>query len=402
VDSFTLAARWIFPVDSPPLKDGTITICAERIQAVDPHGTRRADEDLGNVAILPGFANAHTHLDLSGLKNRIQPGIDFLQWLRMVVAHRRSLTLEQTAKNIQAGIDQCIKHGTTLVGDIASQGLSWPLLVESPIRSVVFYELLGLPQERAEQVEREARIWLAEHPGTATCRPGLSPHAAYSVRVSLFEAAFQMARDQRLPLATHLAETREELELLEHRRGPFVDFLKELGVWDPEGLLGDLEDVFHLGSRLPNFLVIHGNYLSDDALLTIHRSPTVVYCPRTHAAFGHGLHPFQRILAEGGRVALGTDSLASNPDLDVLAEARFIHKYYPNVPGETLLRMITLSGAEALGWDKETGSLTPGKSADMVVLPLPQHDELDPYSLIFESSTHIEKVMCFGRWLVGN
>src|SRR5262249_10763165 len=149
-----------------------------------------------------------------------------------------------TAKNIQAGIDECIKHGTTLVGDISSQGLSWPLLAESPLRSVVFYELLGLPMERAEQVEREARIWLEEHPGTATCRPGLSPHAPYSVRASLFEAAFQMARDQRLPLATHLAETREELELLEHRRGPFVDFLKELGVWDPKGLVSCPEDIF--------------------------------------------------------------------------------------------------------------------------------------------------------------
>jgi len=402
VDSFTLAARWILPVDAPPIKDGTITICGERIQAVDPHGTPRADEDLGNVAILPGFVNAHTHLDLSGLKNQVQPGLGFLQWLRMVVAHRRGLTLEQTAKNIQAGIDECIKHGTTLVGDISSQGFSWRLLAESPLRSVVFYELLGLPLERAGRAEREARIWLAEHPGTATCRPGLSPHAPYSVRASLFEAAFQTARNHRLPLATHLAETREELELLEHRHGPFVDFLQELAIWDPEGLVRGPEEIFRLGSLLPNFLVIHGNYLSDHTSLSIHRSPTVVYCPRTHAAFGHDLHPFRRILAEGGSVALGTDSLASNPDLDVLAEARFIHVHYPDVPGETLLRMITISGAEALGWDNETGSLTPDKSADLVVLPLPQDEDLDPYSVIFDSSARVGKVMCLGKWLVGN
>jgi cytosine/adenosine deaminase-related metal-dependent hydrolase len=399
VDSFTLTARWIFPVDAPPLKDGTITICGERIQSVDLHGRRHADEDLGNVAILPGFVNAHTHLDLSGLKNQIEPGIDFLQWLRMIVAYRRSLTLEKTTKNIQAGIDECMEYGTTLVGDISSQGLSWPLLVESPIRSVVFYELLGLPMERAERAEREAQVWLNEHPATATCRPGVSPHAPYSVRASLFEATFQMARHNRVPLATHLAETPEELELLKHRRGPFVDFLQELGVWDPEGLVGGPEEIFRLGSLLPNFLVIHGNYLSDHSPLTTHHSPTVVYCPRTHAAFGHSPHPFQEVLAQGRRVALGTDSLASNPDLDVLAEARFVHDLYPNVPGDTLLRMITLSGAEALGWEKETGSLTPDKSADLVVLPLPQEENLVPYSLIFDSSARVGKVMCLGKWL---
>jgi cytosine/adenosine deaminase-related metal-dependent hydrolase len=125
----------------------------------------------------------------------------------------------------------------------------------------------------------------------------------------------------------------------------------------------------------------------------------LVYCPRTHAAFGHDPHPFQEILAKGGQVALGTDSLASNPDLNLLSEARFLHQRYPNVPGPTLLRIITLSGAEALGWDKETGSLTPGKTADLVVLPLPAKDAADPYSLVFESSTVVTRVMSRGSWI---
>jgi cytosine/adenosine deaminase-related metal-dependent hydrolase len=224
-----------------------------------------------------------------------------------------------------------------------------------------------------------------------------------------------MARNYRLPLATHLAETREELELLEHHRGPFVDFLSELGVWDPEGLVRNHEDIIHQSSQVPNFLIIHGNYLSamsDGVMgrkahglqsvrlaLTTHHSSTMVYCPRTHAAFGHDSHPFQDILASGGRVALGTDSLASNPDLDVLAEARFLHGRYPNVPAKTVLRMITLSGAEALGWDQETGSLAPGKSADLVVLPLPTQDLPDPHSLVFESSAAVTRLMCRGNWI---
>jgi len=107
VDSLTLTARWLFPVDAPPLEQGTITICGERIQAVEPRGARGDELDLGNVAILPGLVNAHTHLDLSGLKGRVASGKDFLAWLRQVVHYRRNLSLEETVKNIQAGIAEC-------------------------------------------------------------------------------------------------------------------------------------------------------------------------------------------------------------------------------------------------------------------------------------------------------
>src|SRR5207247_1775571 len=124
---------------------------------------------------------------------------------------------------------------------------------------------------------------------------------------------------------------------------------------------------------------------------------TIVYCPRTHAAFGHLPHPFRDFLQRGVRVALGTDSLASNPDLSILSEMRFIHERYPDFPGDTLLRMGTLSGAEALGWADETGSLTPGKSADLVVVPL-ANKEGDPYRLLFHSETKVARTLFRGHW----
>src|SRR5262249_36601051 len=129
---------------------------------------------------------------------------------------------------------------------------------------------------------------------------------------------------------------------------------------------------------------------------------TVVYCPRTHAAFGHPLHPFRELLARGVRIALGTDSLASNPDLDILAEARFLHRLYPDMPGADLLRAITLSGAEALGWQQETGSLEPGKSADLVVVPIPEETPPDPYHLVLASALRVSTVLYRGRWTFGD
>jgi len=386
-------ARWVFPVDGPPLADATVAVEHDRIVAVQTQGCRTEAIDLGNVAILPGLVNAHTHLDLSGLRGKCPPTADFTEWLRAVIRHRRDRSPQQVREDIRIGLTESLAHGTTLVGDIASQGLSWPLLAESPMRAVVYRELLGLPEARAEAAWSELLAWLGDHPATATCRPGVSPHAPYSVNFAYIFKAATLG----VPVAIHLAETAAELELLADRQGPFVTFLRELGVWDPAGLAGGADHVLRLLNGTAPVALAHGNYLPAQAPMPA--NGTIVYCPRTHAAFGHPPHPFRELLARGIRVALGTDSLASNPDLDVLAEARFLRRAYPDIPGATLLRMPTLSGAEALGWQDETGSLTVGKSADLVVLPLPSVESSDPHEFVLNSAAPVEAVMVRGRWV---
>jgi cytosine/adenosine deaminase-related metal-dependent hydrolase len=395
--TWTLTARWVFPGAGPPLPGGTVTVAGERLVAVEPAGRRTADVNLGDCAVLPGLVNSHTHLDLSGLRGQLRPSASFPDWLRAVIRHRRGLSSERLAADISSGLNESLRYGTTLLGDISGQGLSWPILSRAPARAVVFFELLGLPRSRIRRAWVDAVAWLQGHPATATCRPGLSPHAPYSVHVLLYALASRLANRQALPLATHLAETLAELELLAHRRGPFVEFLTELGVWDPEGLAVGPEQILRLQKRVASSLLVHGNYLAPTASLP--SGSMVVYCPRTHAAFHNKAHPFREFLARGIRVALGTDSLASNPDLDVLAEARFLHQCYPEVSGAALLRMATLSGAEALGWQEETGSLVPGKSADLVVLPVGAADPPDPYRLVWEGAEPVRAVMCRGKWL---
>jgi cytosine/adenosine deaminase-related metal-dependent hydrolase len=386
----TWTARWVLPVDQPPLERGCITIADNRIVAVEPRGRRTADVDLGNVALLPGLVNAHTHLDLSGLRGLAPPTPDFTGWLRQVIAHRRNRSPEQVQADIQEGLRESLRCGTTLLGDISGDGSSWAVLVNAPLRALVFRELLGLPKERASRAWADLDRWLVAHPSTSTCRPGASPHAPYSVRASLFVAA----ATSDVPVAVHLAETKEELWLLGDRAGPFVPFLRDLGAWDPEGLAESMDHVLSLCNSLQPTLFVHGNFLSPTA--PVPRNGSIVYCPRTHAAFGHPPHPFRELLARGVRVALGTDSLASNPDLSILEEARFLHRRYPDLPGDVLLRMATLSGAEALGWQDETGSLTPGKSADVVVLPLPDRDAVDAYRLVLSSERAVQQVLWRG------
>src|SRR5262245_40087392 len=190
---WTLTARWVFPVIGTPLPGGTVTIRGDRIVDVDAKGKRTPDQDLGNVAIVPGLVNAHTHLDLSACRGQISPGPDFVAWLRAVVAHRRQQTLKHAQEALRAGLAECLRFGTTLLGDISAQGASWWALAAAPLRAVVFHEVLGLTAERAKQTLRQAETWLGAARATDTCRPGLSPHAPYSVRKDLFADAFRIA-----------------------------------------------------------------------------------------------------------------------------------------------------------------------------------------------------------------
>lgn len=390
----TYSARWIFPVDLPPLhplpiERGTITIQGERIAAIQQHGARAPDVDLGNVAILPGFVNAHTHLDLSGARGLCPPSADFTQWLRQVIAFRRMRTPEHVQADIAAGIVECMRFGTTLIGDISAGGASWETVTKAKCRGTVFYELLGLTEQRAEQAWQAGQKWRDKHSPCDRWIDWFSVHAPYSAHRNLYA---ELARHA-LHVVTHLAETPAELELLSDHTGPFVEFLKEMNVWDPAGLARDVREVIDMW---PRGLFVHGNYL-DPKTQFQWGDQSVVVCPRTHAAFGHPHHPFPQMNV---RVALGTDSLASNPDLDILAEARFLRRHYSEVAPATLLRMLTLNGAEALGFDAIAGSLTPGKSADLVVLPLPKDERTEPHDLILDSVLPVERVMFRGEWRV--
>jgi aminodeoxyfutalosine deaminase len=399
-----LTARWVFPVSGPPLANGTVTVRDGLIAAVEPHGTRTADEDLGNVALIPGLVNAHTHLDLSGARGLIPPTDPdhFTDWLRGVIAYRRSRTPEQVQADIRAGLDECLRSGTTLLGDIAAGGASYPAVVTAKARAVLFWEVIGLSEERYQAVLKEiagkigGSWWpddpTAAYPETHFCRWALSPHSPYSVIHNWAAAQMYMGH-----AAIHFAESPAEVELLATKTGPFVLFLQEIGVWNPEVIAVGLRMFVGSFSKAgPPALYIHCNYLPTDVPFAPHQS--IVYCPRTHAAFGHTPHPFREFLARGVRVCLGTDSLASNPDLDILAEARFVHARYPDFPGDQLLRMVTLAGAEALGWANECGSLEVGKSADVVAVPLPDREESNPHELLLGDHPGERRTMFRGEW----
>lgn len=374
-DERALSARWIFPVDAAPIPGGTIVVRQGKIAAILPHGDRDPDESFDHAVIVPGLANAHTHLDLSGLRHKAPPKLPITDWLGKVVASRRVSSAKSATEAIRAGIAESIRFGTTILGDIAGDGTSWDDLQAAPMWSVCYREVLGLSETRAQESWKDAADWLRTRPVSDRTRGGLSPHAPYSVHRAIIEAAARIA-----PVAVHLAESTGEKELLERRSGEFVPFLQALGVWEPNSLAPSWDWIVWRCSQASHALFAHGNYLPPTTSLG--DQSTLVFCPRTHAAFGHEPYPLESFLAAGHRVALGTDSLASNPDLDVLAEARLTREKYPSIDPAKILRMATLDGAAAMRQDRIAGSLTHGKSADFVVIPVADTDPADPHDLL--------------------
>ena len=204
-DTLILQARYVFPVEGPPIEDGVVVLQQGRIGWVGPARERTGDLDLGNVAIMPGLVNAHTHLELASMEASTTPSVQTtseneVAWLRRVVETRRSRSEDTLRWTVGENLAACIAAGTTLIGDITTAGLSWDQIAGTAIRAVVFAELIGLKRYRGLQTSDAAWNWLAtirpEAQVAACARPGLSPHAPYSTSDWLYHKA----AGSRLPL----------------------------------------------------------------------------------------------------------------------------------------------------------------------------------------------------------
>lgn len=393
---FTVAARWLLTAAGPPIPSGAVTVHGGRIVRVGPAGGVRIDLDCGDAVITPGFVNAHVHLDLTGARGLTppDPAALFPDWLARVIAYRRSRSADQITADIRAGLTEAIAAGTTTLGDISAGGTSFDILAASPIRTVVYHELIGLKPDRAAAVMAAAADWLTNHPATARCRPGLSPHAPYSVGRDLFRCAAAFAARHGVGVQCHVAESADEVELLAAHAGPFVPFLEAVDAWGPSALAPDFDWVLRELAPARSAAIAHATYLDPAALRP---NQVIVYCPRTHTNFGRRDH-VPGLLARGVRVALGTDGLTSNPDLDILAEARFLARRPSALPPYTLLNMLTRWGADALGVGDETGTLEVGRAADLVVTGV-EGGAADPYAALFHGPLGTRRVMAGGGWV---
>lgn len=356
-------------------------------------------DDRGDVALLPAFVNPHVHLEFSDLSQPLgEPGSSFPDWIRNVIRARKAVeptnvTAHKSAA-VQRGMDESSSHGVVALGEIVTNSIDLNAYRGDGSEVVAYRELLSNDPARViDQMESlESHSIECRQKGL---RPAVSPHAPYTVSMPLMEAACRWAADQGVPLAFHLAESNEELELLSGGDGPFAELLKDAHAWFP-GQFGGLRPNAYL-ERLaicPRVAIIHGNYLDkiERQFISEHRdSMSLVYCPRTHAYFENAPYPLQEYLDMGIHVAMGTDSRASNPDLGPIGELLAAAELHPKIAPKLLVEMVTMAAAEAIGVADQWGSLASGKNATFVAIPV-DPKTLDPYEALLDGLSKVNDV----------
>lgn len=378
-------ARWIFPPDSEPLADATLIVTDGLLSEISTRDVPDA-EDLGSVAIIPGLVNAHVHLEFSGLQKPIEPPLPFTDWISAVIQSRQSEKSRE--ESLSLGLEEVIQTGTTAVGEIATSTLSAEHLDHSELGGVVFHELIGISKEVAHEKIGEVTDFLTDYqPQKNDLKIGLSPHAPYSVHPDLLAEIVNQSQSEQCPLAMHLAENPAERELIGMCQGEFRAFLEERNLWpgDVWGELRTIADYLRILASAHSALIVHGNDLRSEEINYLATQPqmSTVYCPRTHAFFGHSPYPLRELLECGINVALGTDGRSSNPDLNVWREALYVHKTFPTLSPQQILKLATTNGARAL--DLPSDGLTIGQPARWSAIPLDlQSSETDPWQLLFD------------------
>jgi cytosine/adenosine deaminase-related metal-dependent hydrolase len=381
-------AAWIVPIEGEPIRDGWVTVDRGRIVAL---GRRAANDatpgvELGDVALMPGLVNAHTHLELSYLRDQIAPSSSFTAWARQIISARRTKPTDPMALKVPEGpaiddaIDECLRCGTAVIGDIGNTHTAFRKIAASPLAGVFFWELIGFNLDADERgfdaIVAHAIDDLKELPAADRLRPSLAAHAPYSVAPLFFRAIKKaVGRMPFVPCSVHLAENVEEVELLKTGGGPWKTLMKDIGSWNPGWTAPGvspvqyLDDMDFLDSRL---LAVHGVQMSAGDLETLRkRGVTLVTCPRSNGHTGAGVPPIVEFYESGVRVAIGTDSLASSPDLNVFAEVATLHALAPSVAPAALLESATIQGARALGFDADYGTIEPGKLSRLLAVDVP-------------------------------
>lgn len=372
-------ADWVLPISDPPVHRGRVDVRDGRIvevgAATGGGGAPGRVVDLGRVAILPALVNAHTHLELSGLRGAAPPAASLPRWVDSLL-ERRAAAGPPDAGAMRRAVAEARASGTGLLGDIGNTTAAGPVLARAGMPARLFREVLAFPDWAAAAAVDAAAADLGAANAAGGLRVGLAAHAPYSVGPRAF-AALDAAVRERFPgpRSIHLAESPEEVEFLRTGRGPWRELLERLGRWEPGWTpprCGPVEYLERQGWLREGLVAVHGVQLTDPELRRLAgRGVALVTCPRSNAWTGVGHPPIERFLRAGVRLAVGTDSLASAPDLNLFSELALMRRLAPSAPARRLLACATLHGAEALGFDDELGAIAPGRRADLIGVRIP-------------------------------
>ncbi|HZG36689.1 MAG TPA: amidohydrolase family protein [Gaiellaceae bacterium] len=364
-----LSADWVLPVDGEPIRDGAVAIRAGRIASVGTSSDLGEGERFPGAVIVPGFVNAHSHLEYA-VYAAFGDGLSFAPWLARHIERKGRIDRPEMEAIARLGAAECLASGVTTVGDAAFSGASAHACAELGLRSVVYLEVFGGDVEAARAQYEQKLEYIAPVLSDDVCS-GVSPHAPYSCSNDVYRYCFDLG----VPVMTHLNESRDELDWLLHGSGPMApvgDILVQ-----PDGQTG-IRRLAAAGLLDGRVVAAHCVKVeADEVALLARHGVAVAHCPRSNAILGCGVAPLAELRAAGLRVGVGTDGVSSAPSHDYFDELRAVvqaararsERADALLPAEAL-ELATLGGARALALDDEIGSLAPGKRADLTVVDL--------------------------------
>jgi cytosine/adenosine deaminase-related metal-dependent hydrolase len=363
-------ARLVIPITQPPIEDGAVVVAEGRIMDVGPFPLIRRQwpeasaRDHDETALLPALVNGHAHLDLSALAGQIQSKGGMAEWIRSLLVSREQFDEDDLKKARASARDSLRAFGTGIVGDITSS----EILPEGEHNDVVithtFVEVFGLRCQSLEvaidQLPPGARTSLADNQESVT----LAAHAPYTTSATLLRQIKEWGTAREKIISIHAAESEEEILFLHSGQGPLRDLLEERGHepdrWEVPGC-GPITYLDRLGFLDSHTLCVHAVHVSEEELPILQRSGAgVCLCPRSNLFIGHGMPPVQQLLEAHIPCSIGTDSLASNTDLNLFEEMTVLMEK-SSIHPDVVLTMATLNGARNLGMASQYGSLEKGK-----------------------------------------
>jgi 5-methylthioadenosine/S-adenosylhomocysteine deaminase len=359
----------VLPVEGAPIRDGAIAIRDGRVEAVGPAEDLGRGEHFPGAAIVPGFVNAHTHLEYAVYAG-FGDGQSFAPWLATHIERKARIGQAEMEAIAKLGAAECLASGVTTVGDASFSGAAAHACAEVGLRAIVYLEVFGSGAEAA--LDRYRRLLAYVEPALSQrVAVGVSPHAPYTCSTEVYAACLGLG----VPVMTHFNESQDELDWLLAGEGPMRP-VAELLI-EPDGRSGirRLAAARLLG---PNVVAAHCVKVDEEEIeLLAADDVAVVHCPRSNALLGCGIAPLTELRAAGLRLGVGTDGISSVPSHDYFDELRAVvaaarartEQASALLPAEAL-ELGTLGGARALGLEHEVGSLVPGKRADVTVVGL--------------------------------
>lgn len=373
-----IAASYVYTLDAEePIVNGYVEYDDDgTVTAVGRCGDISSEKRFLDGAIVPGFVNAHCHVELSHLHGKFRKGTGMAGFIDQINELRDWAGREVKVELVRKWMDKMWADGVSAMADISNDDSSFEVKASHPMYTRTFLEVFGSEPHMCEGVMNEVTE-LNAAADAAGIDAAPTPHSCYTMSPQLLSASAAAGLESGF-LSYHSQESQEEEDLLMTGTGAMYENRKRSGMSTPpvtgESSLKYFLDRLAAACPAPydqNILLVHNVCLKQDdidALKKVMKNPYFAICPLSNIFIHNALPPVELMRKNGLAIAVGTDSLSSNDDLDMVKELACLHEAFPEVPMSEMLEWACLNGARFLGKEDELGSFAPGKRPGIVLV----------------------------------